>query len=229
MAKVIAIGQPVNDAERIAIAHLRDHLPDNFTVIHNFEIARQGETFEIDIALLAPHAVYVIDVKGTRGLIDVYGPKWYPEGRSPFPSPLAKLRSHAKAIKGIVTASHPGRHELDGIYVAAAIILTAPDAHVVDPAEIDASCVVKLKDADRYFRDTTTLPAGRNKNIGAFHSLISGALNLKAKPTSGRARYGHWQVLERLGASASYIESRAENVFAGGTARVRLYTAGRYR
>jgi serine/threonine protein kinase len=226
---VIAIGQPVNDAERIAIAHLRDHLPDSFTVIHNFEIGRQGEAFEIDIALLAPHAVYVIDVKGTRGLIDVHGPKWYPEDRSPFPSPLAKLRSHAKAIKGIITASHPGRAELEGIYVAAAIILTAPDAHVVDPAEIDALCVVKLRDADRYFRDTTIVPGGRNKNIGAFHSLISGALNLKAKPTIGRPRYGHWQVLERLGATNSYTESRAENVFAGGTARVRLYTADPYQ
>jgi hypothetical protein len=68
MAKVIPIGQPVNDAERIAIAHLRDHLPDSYVLLHNFEIERQGEAFEIDIALLAPHAVYLIDVKGTRGL-----------------------------------------------------------------------------------------------------------------------------------------------------------------
>ena len=38
MAKVIPIGQPVNDAERLAIAHLRDHLPDAYTVLHNFEL-----------------------------------------------------------------------------------------------------------------------------------------------------------------------------------------------
>lgn len=229
MAKVIAIGQPVNDAERIAISRLRDHLPDSFTVLHNFRIDRQGESFEIDIALLAPHALYVIDVKGTRGLIDVHGPKWYPEGRSPFPSPLAKLQSHAKAIKGIVTASHPGRQELDYIHVAAAILLTAPDAHLVDPADIDARGVVKLKDAERYFKDTTQVPAGRNKAISGLHSLISHALHLKAKPTTGRPKYGHWQVLERLGASKTYTESRAQNVFAGGTARVRLYTADPYQ
>ena len=41
MAKVLAIGQPVNDSEREAIAYLRDHLPDGFTVVHNFEL-RQG-------------------------------------------------------------------------------------------------------------------------------------------------------------------------------------------
>jgi serine/threonine protein kinase len=229
VAKVIAIGQPVNDAERIAIAQLRDHLPDSFTVLHNFRIDRRGESFEIDIALLAPHALYVIDVKGTRGLVDVHGPKWYPEGRSPFPSPLAKLQSHAKAIKGIITASHPGRHELESVHVAAAILLTAPDAHLVDPADLDARGVVKLKDAERYFKDTTLVPTGRNKAIGGLHSLISGALHLKAKPATGRPKYGHWQVLERLGSSSTYTESRAQNVFAGGTARVRLYKADPYQ
>src|SRR4051794_31694682 len=107
MAKVIAVGQPVNDAERTAIAYLRDHLPDTFTLLHNFEIERQGERFEIDIALLTPHALYLIDIKGTRGTIDVYGAKWYPEERAPYPSPLAKLRSHAKIVKGLITQRHP--------------------------------------------------------------------------------------------------------------------------
>ncbi|HAM21256.1 MAG TPA: protein kinase, partial [Actinobacteria bacterium] len=105
MAKVIPIGQPMNDAERIAIAHLRDHLPDSFVLWHNFELERQGERFEIDIGLLAPHALYLIDVKGTRGTIDVYGPRWYPDGRAPYPSPLAKLRSHSRTIKGLITQS----------------------------------------------------------------------------------------------------------------------------
>ena len=83
MATVIPIGEPVNDAERIAIAYLRDHLPNGYLIFHNFEIQRRDETFEVDIAVLAPHALYLVDVKGTRGLIDVYGSKWYPEGRTP--------------------------------------------------------------------------------------------------------------------------------------------------
>jgi hypothetical protein len=40
MAKVIAVGQPVNEAEREAIAFLRGALPDTFTLMHNFEIER---------------------------------------------------------------------------------------------------------------------------------------------------------------------------------------------
>jgi hypothetical protein len=171
MAKVIAIGQPVNDAERTAIAHLRDRLPDSFTLLHNFEIGRQGERFEIDIALLTPHALYLIDVKGTRGSIDVYGNKWYPDGRAPYPSPLAKLRGHARTVKGLITQSHPGRPELDSIYVDAAILLTAPDAHLNDRAALDSPSVVKLNDAERYFKDSTRIPARFSKNISPQHSL----------------------------------------------------------
>jgi hypothetical protein len=70
MAKVFPRGQPANDAEREAIACLRDHLPDTYILLHNFEIEHQGERFEIDIALLAPHALYLIDVKDTRGTIN---------------------------------------------------------------------------------------------------------------------------------------------------------------
>ena len=98
MAKVIPIGQPANESERQAIGFLRDHLPDGWLIFHNFEMRQGEEVFEIDIAILAPHAVYLVDVKGTRGNIDVYGSKWYPEGRQPFFSPLAKLRSHAKTM-----------------------------------------------------------------------------------------------------------------------------------
>ncbi len=116
MAKVIKIGEPVNEAERAAIRHLRDKLPDTFTIVHNFEIARHDETFEVDIAVIGPHAVYLVDVKGTHGLIDVSGPKWYPEGRRPFTSPLLKLRGHSRTLKGMITDAHPGRPELGNGY-----------------------------------------------------------------------------------------------------------------
>lgn len=228
MAKVIPVGQPVNDAERNAIAYLRDRLPDNYALLHNFEIERQCERFEIDIALLTPHALYLIDVKGTRGTIDVYGNRWYPEGRGPYPSPLGKLRGHARTVKGLVTQANPGRHELDDIYVDAAILLTAPDAHLNDREQLDADRVVKLKDAERYFKDVTRIPARFSKNIVRQQKLILHALNV-VKPAAAVQRFGHWDVKEKLGAAQAYTEFRAENVFAGGTARLRVYQADPYQ
>lgn len=227
MAKVIPVGLPVNDAERAAIAHLRDHLPDSYILLHNFEIERQGELFEIDLALLTPHALYLIDVKGTRGTIDVYGHKWYPEGRAPYPSPLAKLRGHARTLKGLITQAHPGRRELDDIYVDAAVLLTAPDAYLNDRDARDADQVVRLKDAERYFKDATRIPPRFSRSILSQQNLILHALKV-AKPSAGVPRFGHWQVTEKLGAAQSYSEFRAENTFAGGSARLRVYQADPY-
>jgi serine/threonine protein kinase len=231
MAAVVPIGEPVNEAERLAIAHLRDHLPASYRVLHNFEVSRHGETFEVDIAVIAPHAVYLVDVKGTRGLIDVYGPKWYPQGRQPFNSPLAKLRGHARAIKGIITGSQPGRRDLEDIYVDAVVLLTAPDAALVDQAGRDAPNVTTLKKAAAFFQSITRLPAGKSKNIVAHHALVLKAIQGVAKARSGPLRFGSWEVTERLGATDSYTEYRAFNTYAGqrATALVRAYQADPYQ
>ena len=116
----------------------------------------------------------------------------------------------------------------ENIYVDAAILLTAPDAHVNDRAGMDAPAVVKLKDAERYFKDATSIPARFSRNILAQQSLILHALRV-LKPASAVLRFGHWQVTEKLGAADAYTEYRAENAFAGGTARLRVYQADPYQ
>ena len=65
MATEIPIGASVNEAERQAIAHLRDHLP-GYVVLHDFTIGRDDDALETDVADIVPHAVYLVDLKGTR-------------------------------------------------------------------------------------------------------------------------------------------------------------------
>jgi serine/threonine protein kinase len=231
MAKVIAIGQPVNEAERQAIAHLRDRLPDTYTILHNFEITRDGDKWEIDIAVVAPHAVYLADVKGTHGVIDVYGPKWYPEGRSPYPSPLAKLRGHARTLKGIITESQPTRQDLKRIYVDAAVVLTAPDAHLNDRDGRDDVNVTTLRRSAPFFQNSARIPGQYSKSIAALHAMVIRAIQGVARPRSGPLRFGNWEVQERLGGTDDYIEYRVFNVYAGaraGAALLRAYKADPY-
>lgn len=231
MATVIPVGEPVNESERLAIAHFRDHLPSSYLVLHNFDVVRDGETFEVDVAIIAPHAVYLVDIKGTRGLIDVYGPKWYPEGRQPFNSPLAKLRGHARAIKGVITASQPGRRDLEDIYVDAAVVLTAPNATLADQGGRDAPSVTALKKAAAFFQNSTRIPPGKSKNISAHHKIVLKAIQGVAKPRSGPLRFGSWQVSEKLGGTDSYVEYRGFNLFAGQKTSVliRAYQADAYK
>jgi serine/threonine protein kinase len=232
MARVVAIGQPANDSEREAIAYLRDHLPNSYVVIHNFELKQGHELYEIDIALLAPHAVFVIDVKGTRGLVDVYGAKWYPEGRAPYHSPLAILRKHAKALKTFVCDHHPADASLRRIYVDAAVLMTAPDAHVQDAGGQDGPSVAYLRKCIPFFQDRSTVPAGFSTDIRAQLGQVEKAIVGRAKPKSAPLCYGNWQVEEKLGGTDRYTEYRAKHTLLGarrgGTARLRIYQVDAY-
>jgi serine/threonine protein kinase len=232
MARVIAIGQPVNESEREAIAYLRDHLPNGVSLIHNFELKQGHELYEIDIALLAPHAVFVIDVKGTHGLIDVYGAKWYPEGRAPYHSPLAILRKHAKALKTFICDQHPADTSLRGVYVDAAVLMTAPDAHVQDAGGQDGPSVAYLKKCVAFFQNRSRVPAGFSADIHAQLRLVERAILGRAKPKSAPPCYGNWQVEEKLGGTDRYTEYRARHTLLGarrgGTARLRIYQVDPY-
>ena len=233
MAKVIAIGQPVNDSEREAIAGLRDHLPDTFTVIHNFELRQGHELYEIDVALLGPHCVHVIDVKGTRGLIDVHGGKWYPEGRAPYHSPLALLRKHAKALKSLICDRYPTHRALRGLYVDAAVLMTAPDALVQDPGGQDGPAVAYLGKCAAFFQARARIPDGRSTDVRAHLGQIRKAIVGQARPRNAPPCYGHWQVEEKLGGTDRYTEYRARHTLLGakrgGTARLRIYPVDPYR
>ena len=232
MAKVIPIGQPANESERQAIGFLRDHLPEGWLIFHNFEMRQGEEVFEIDIAILAPHAVYLVDVKGTRGNIDVYGSKWYPEGRQPFHSPLAKLRHHAKVLASIIKESHKGQIELRKAHVHATVLLTAEGAAVFDQAGIDSPDVTDFKHCLKYFRDTSRIPDNRLDSITRFHSQIAKAITGNAKAKSAALVFRDWQVEEKLGGTDRYTEYRAKHNLlgkSGGLARLRVYQADPYQ
>lgn len=232
MAKVIPIGQPVNDAERQAIAFLRDHLPADWLLLHNFEIRQGREVFEIDIALLTPHAVYVVDVKGTHGLIEVYGSKWYPSGRQQFHSPLAKLREHAKSIATIIRDSNPALTDLRKLHVHATVLLTANDAILNDPSGIDGPDVTDLKHCLKYFNDTSRIPSHRSNNITRFHSNVIKAITGIARPKTAALVFRDWQVEEKLGGTDRYTEYRAKHSLlgkSGGMVRLKVYQAEPYQ
>jgi len=231
MAKVIPIGQPANESERQAIGFLRDHLPDGWLIFHNFEMRQGEEVFEIDIAILAPHAVYLVDVKGTRGNIDVYGSKWYPEGRQPFHSPLAKLRNHARVMSTLLSDSNKGITDIRKVHVQAVVLMIADDAQLYDPASIDSPDITDYKRCLKFFADKSKIPSHRLSDIRNYQSLIDKAIQGKAKAISAPPVFGSWQVEEKLGGNNRYTEYRAKHNLLGakaGQVRLRVYRADPY-
>jgi serine/threonine protein kinase len=230
MAKVTGIGQPANDPERSAIAYLRDKLPADYRVIHNFELKQGSQWFEIDIAIIAPHAIYVVDTKGTVGTIHVASGKWHPEGRAPYDSPLPKLRHHARVLKGLIEGVPPN-HDRHKLWVEAVVILTAPGAFLNDPAGKDKESVVPLQGCEMYFTDPKRLatqftPASTAPHLGHIEKLLTGA---NSRPVKGLPLLQSWQCVERLASTDVYVEYRAQNaVVRGKSVLVRVYRADPY-
>lgn len=227
MADIVGGGPPVNDAERAAIRKLRDEGPADWRVLHNIEIPVRGDKYEIDLLVVTGHAVCVIDVKGTVGRIEVARRRWYPANRGSFHSPVAKLREHAKALKGELARRRP---ELSRVWVDAFVVLTAPDAVLVDRsdrADADAHDVTRLDDLITMLSDVSRVRNGFPRDIRRHQSAIIEALLGTVRLPTGPQRFGNWVVRDKLGETDEVTEYQAVNaiVTTSQTVRLRVYRA----
>jgi serine/threonine protein kinase len=222
MAEIISGGEPVNDSERAAIRHLRDHGPEHWVVLHNFELRlRDKRKYEIDMLVVTEYAVTLIDVKGTRGRVEVAGGRWYPSNRQSFRSPVEKLRNHARALKGTLTP-----HGLSRIFVDSLVVLTAPDARLIDGStgpDADALNVVTgLSDLIPELSKPERVRSGFLRDIRRDRDRIIKAITGAVGPRTGPLRFGHWAVVESLGETDEVTEYRARNVNAPAASSVLL-------
>ena len=227
MAEIIGGGEPVNDAERMVIRHLRDHGPADWVVLHNFELPlRDGRKYEIDVLVITGISVTLIDVKGTRGRVEVVGHRWYPSSRQSFRSPVEKLRAHARAFKGSLVSSG-----LSQVYVDSLVVLPYPDSRLVDSSDgpdADAlSVVTGLDDLIPALSNPQRVRPGMLRDIRRYRNQIIRAVTGVVQPRAEPLCFGHWAVTESLGESDDVIEYRARNTFApsASSALLRVYHA----
>lgn len=249
MAKVIAIGQPANEAERRAIAFLRDNLPDTYTLIHSFEVhrPREKQNYEVDLALIAPHSLFLIDTKGTLGHIDLYAHQWQPRGRQPYSSPLPKLRQNAKILKTFIKDQFPTQRNFDKLYTHAVILLTDPKATIRDlsgKAEADDITFLDQR-CLTYFKGKDHIPSHFLSDIRPFHPQIIQGIQGKTPPKSPLPQFRDWQTTEKLSTklvreeandndiqAIEYIDYRAQHYISGKrekTVCLRVYHVDPYK
>ncbi|MFF0308554.1 NERD domain-containing protein [Streptosporangium sp. NPDC004379] len=224
MAQIVGGGRPVNDAERRVIAHLRDNAPDDWLLLHNIEVPRDGDVFEVDLVVLTGHSLCVIDVKGTRGRIEVAGSRWFPARREAFGSPVTKLRGTGRALKGLLVQR---RRELERVYVDSLVVLTGPGTELVDPAGRDLGHVTGLDGLIPTLRDVSRIRRGCTPDTGPYRTAILEALNGAVRRSTAPPRFGNWEVEEELGGDARVTEYRAFNATVPGseTVLLRVYRA----
>ena len=231
MAHIIGGGEPVNDAERAVIKHLRDHGPAHWVVLHNFDLRlRDNRKYEIDVLVVTEYAVTLIDVKGTRGRIEVMGGRWYPANREPFWSPVEKLRGHAKALKGNLAPKGLGR-----VFVDALVAMPFTDVRLIDRSagpDADAEhVVIGLDDLVPELNEPERVRPPFLRDIRQYGDRIVTEIVGIVEPRTGPLRFGHWEVIESLGETEEVSEYRARNADVPGASSVllRVYHADPYQ
>ncbi|MFN7465216.1 MAG: methylation-associated defense system protein kinase MAD6 [Pseudanabaena sp.] len=229
MAKHIAIGKIANEFENNAIKFLKSKLPDTFTIFSNFELKQGKDIYEVDLAIIAPQCVFVVDIKNIVGHIDIYD-KWCPENREPFTSPLAKLRQHAKVISSLISNSNKAQsHTLKKIHIQAAILITSLETTITDHNGKDEDSITYLRESIEFFKSAHLIPDHRLQDIYNYSSAIEKAIRGKTQPKSTPTFYRDWQLEQKFSSSDHLEEYRARHsLIPTRTARLKIYLAEPY-
>ncbi|MCW8141518.1 MAG: protein kinase [Planctomycetota bacterium] len=192
MARVHRIGEP-DQHEAKAVVELGKRLPDDYFVFHNFELTTgRGLPYEYDICVVAPFAVWHVEVKGYRGTIRGDQNQWVFEngGVMPSPIPLANKKSKILASK---LRDHARR--LEDAFVDTVILLT-DDKAKVRLKDDQSGRVIHLSEAADYLSNPRNLPVQVNP-ITHLHDMICEVL-FNHRPSQKVKQVGLYEILEKL-------------------------------
>lgn len=211
-ATVIRFSDPESDGERKAIAFLRDHLPEDYILLHNLEIrTSSGEIFEYDVIILGQWAVYAVDEKSWGGLIQVRKDKWFLPSGEIRDSPVPQINKKARVLKGQFVKRN---RRLRQVWVEGVVLLSARDVQLTpsgdhgNDALLDRDCqsdclagtVLRLCDSISFFTEPHALPRGRD--ISDLRRDIERALG--AAPRSRLPLVGSYRLVKAITKEETY-------------------------
>ena len=194
MAKIHAIGQPENDAERKAIRWIARSLPDEYIIFHNFELTegRRGFPYEYDMAVIGEFAVYNVEVKGYRGIIRGNAREWIFENGGVYPSPIPLAN---KKTKILASKLRQFSHHLNQVFVET-VILLSDDKASARLRDEQSSRVINLQSAASHLTDPQVLPRPSTR-IGHHHHTICEAL-FGTRPAHKTKQIGLYNIIEKI-------------------------------
>jgi serine/threonine protein kinase len=193
MAIIHRIGTPENDSEVRAIKRFAKDLPDDFFVFHNFEVTTgRGLPYEYDAAILSPHALYHVEIKGYHGEIRGNPMQWIFENGGVFPSPIPLAN---KKTKILASKLKQYSHRLDSVFVDTLILLTEDRARA-KLNDDQAGRVVHLREVIDRVSDPRYLPVSTG-NVSALADLVCEAL-FTTRPVKKVQRIGLYDIASKL-------------------------------
>lgn len=222
-AKFIQIGEPAHDAERQALRFLVEGLPDNHTVYGNaWLVERSGVVYELDAVAVAPHAVFVVEIKSYRGRIEGTDNDWWlPEK---IRSPLKLNRITSQVLK---THLKNASYQAGQVWTEGFVFLSATtDVGVRGPASNDRvhtrkTILAALQDPaliDRLSQGRARTPASLAER--ELLELFTGA---QGGPRPVR-RVREYEVVETLDHHDTFTELLGRNSLSGAERVLRIYS-----
>jgi serine/threonine protein kinase len=221
MAKLIQLSGacPADEGEALVVNHLKDQLPDTYTLIPNTEIIERGRpAFEYDLIVVAPHAVYVIEVKRWRGGIQGDDHTWVVAGQHRRPNPWPTANNKARVLKSQIQRRQPA---CDPLWVEA-VVAIADDQGGLDLRGHCRERVLRYTDLPAFLTDASAL-GGKANDLRPMRAYIEKTIQEAARGrTAGPVHFGDYVVLENLSRRDRVAEYLARNVLLRGAEPVRL-------
>lgn len=152
---------PVNDGESRVIKFLQNNLGDEFCLIPNLEFpdTAQNRFLEVDLILVSPHCLYIIEVKDWGKVIEGNDQEWYLNGDRPRKNPHRTVNYKCRVIKSLLTKKAP---DLEKLWVQSTVVIARPDTKL----ELFGSCEKSTFVISNALIDFLTLAAkvGRKQN-----------------------------------------------------------------
>ncbi|MFM7199983.1 MAG: nuclease-related domain-containing protein, partial [Myxococcota bacterium] len=215
------IAQPRHELEAEALRFLRERLPNNFTLYSNIDLTtgRSGDTYEHDAIVVAPHAVFTVEIKSWGGRITGNRDRWVLADNYSVQSPIALVLAKARSLKGLLQAR---RFDLASLWVQGLVFLSAPDAAPRISQDYE-QLVVTRSDVIPALTDPASWQLNRRltpQQLGSVLKVLS-----DGAPARQMARLGPYDLLQRLEADERpYALWLGKHRFDGITHLLHVYT-----
>lgn len=216
-SKVYAFADPENDGERRVIRHLAEHLPAGYRIYHTMERQAGSQTYEWDVLVLAPHALFCLEVKDWPGQIIGNDREWLLANGAVRRNPCPLIAKKARILKSLLVERDAF---LKSVWVEPLVVIADEQATLALSGDC-AKATATLKDVVGRLTDAAH-PRWAGRDHRASFDQIERVLTADFRPASQERVIGHFRLVEQIGATDLYTEWRAENRFAPSAFPVRL-------
>jgi len=184
---------PVNDGERRVIEYLALKLPQDYLLYPGIQVLRGGAADDVDILLVTPYELVVIEVKDIAGHLAIdHGACYVNDERRQQPFNLTNAK--ARRIKAMLESY---RREMGRVWVRPLVVLARRPASLkLNPPTL-AESVMVLEDAAALLAEPPLDRDGYPKR--PFAQLTKLAIEaLSPAPRERDVRFGVYQAVKRL-------------------------------